>query len=246
MVIPIISERYWLDRSDLVEIETAIDHMLVNLSRGNAPITLATPPSIRGRIIQAAGASNTVRPRQIKGGYNRQSKNITLEPLPNSTNMNSGLIVELADDLFAFRLAMRSLLAHEVSHVRQDGLSGGSLDQDFIEAELASKKAQQTKSYEDYLRYLLCPVEIAAHATQLAVEVLDSYGARLNESDFTSRCRQSWVFRRAYKNPDWTSDNEQIRLQSFKTVADTWIDQAMFAYKRLNLEVGQAAEGLPA
>lgn len=233
MVIPIISDHYWLERSDLNEIERAIDHMLANLSCDNAPITSTAPPSIRGRIILAAGAPNVVRPRQIKGGYNRQSKNITLEPLPNSADMISGQGAELADDLFAFRLAMRSLLAHEVSHMRQDELADGNLDQDFIEAEQASEKAKQTKSYDDYLQYLLCPVELAAHATQLAVEVLDSYGIGLISSEFTKRCRQAWLFRRAYKSPEWTSDGEQARLQSFKRVGDTWIDQAMFAYKRL-------------
>lgn len=235
MTTPAIAADFWLDRADLDEIEKAVDLMLDRLSKNKAPTDGIPMPSVHGRQIFAAGTSNTIRPRDVEGSYNRQTKNITLDPFPGSSDMSAGRGAGLADDLMVFRFALRSLLAHEISHLRQDEQSKGDLDSEFSAAENASKRAEHTKDYSDYLLYLQCPVEIAAHATQLAVEVLDSYGRSLTESEFTRRCRQAWVFRRARKGEKWQTGDEQARIQAFMPVAETWIGHAHFAYQRLLL-----------
>jgi hypothetical protein len=207
--------------------------MLDRLWKNQAPLDGVPRPSVRGKEIFAAGAGNVVRPRDVEGGYNRETKRITLDPFPTSSDMSAGRGAELADDLMVFRFALRSLLAHETSHIRQHERSNGALDQQFSAAEKASKRVDQTKDYSDYLLYLQCPVEISAHATQLAVEVLDGYGPDLTECDFKKRCLQAWVFRRARKGKKWSGCDEQDRLKAFMPVAQTWIDQARFAYEHL-------------
>lgn len=230
---PIIPADYWLDRADLEEIEKAVDLMLDRLSQGRA-LTEANPtPSVRKRRILSAGTASIVHPREIEASYSRTSGSIELKPFPNSWNMAQGHGRALADDLMVFRFALRSLLAHEVSHIRQHDMAAADLAAEFDVAETASKKAEQTKTYSDYLLYLGCAVEFAAHATQLAVEVLDSYGPGLTNGDFSKRCRQAWVFRRANKGEKWSGIDEETRLSAFMPVALEWIEQAYFAYGRM-------------
>ena len=60
----------------------------------------------------------------------------------------------------------------------------GVLIKNFLLAEKVSRFAKQEGNYLDYLNYVSCPVELAAHSSQLAVEVLDSYGAGLGRNRF--------------------------------------------------------------
>jgi len=195
------------------------------------------------RSIYAGGATFPVRPRDIGGGYSRCSEQIKFTPFPNYLDMTAGNGAELSGDLMAFRFAMRSLLAHEVSHRRQHQLSDGSLDQAMSDAEAAGELADRTRNYQDYLKYLRLPVEVAAHATQMAVEVFDSYGASLTKTEFMVRCKQSWVLRRVWRSPMWLyGGDENARFDAFLPGAAEWIDQADFAYKRLVARQAPSAE----
>lgn len=232
MPVPIIPATYWLEKNNIADIDALVCNMIDRIAAGQAPIHQASP-KIRNVPITSAGCSFAVRPRDIKGEYNRFSMRLNLTDCPTSSDTNKGFCDELYKDIPYLRIALRGVLAHETSHIRQHQLAKGVLDSDFGSAESASKTASDTMSYSDYLNYISQPVELAAHATQSALEVLDSYGRRLTQVTFIKKCIQTWVYRRAWQDTRFVGSTVESQGQAFIAVGQEWYHQAWFAYRRL-------------
>ncbi|RRN63447.1 hypothetical protein [Caulobacter sp. 602-1] len=230
MTAPVIPADLWLDLADLEEIDFAVDLMVEQLAAGDPPLP-AKPVRILDAQLVAGGAEQTMRPRDVRAATKfpvAGKPSIELKPFPavgQSTEF-------LAEDLAAFRFAVRPVLAHEAAHVRQAVQGGQAWIDKITAADKASQEALRSNTYQDYMNYLATPIEMAAHATQLAVEVLGVHGGGLDQVEFEKRCGQAWVWRHARDATRWT-EGQQTRLPMFIPVATAWRLQAWWLYQRL-------------
>lgn len=225
-VVPTLHADLWLEPADLEEVQAAVDHVLANLLREDAPLKLVGAPTIGGLPICAAGANAPVAPREVRACFADHS--LDLDPFPKFFEHAE----ILAADLALVRIALRPILAHEACHARQRARGDAKVQSVLDDAKRLSSDAKTSKAYSDYLIYLRNAAELAAHATQLAVEVRDAYGPGLGSSDFERRCRQSWLWRHLWKGGSWTPDPED-RGAAFKAYADELLPQSLWAYARL-------------
>lgn len=230
-----IADELWLDRQDLVDIGSVVDEMVRHVQADQTPIRITKPVLLRGIPVQGDRGNRPVTAESITACYSvpkiqGSRGSIRLSPFP--------LKVEDAEPLKAnlglFRCMMRSVLAHELTHVRQREFGGGDLAPDLAAAAALSEAAEASGKFADYIDYVSHPVECAAHGTQIAVEVIDNAGFGLDRLAFDTACEGARLWRHVRDHSRFISGN-QDRTRLFASLVPRLRDDGWRAYQRLTL-----------
>lgn len=227
---PAVEEDLWLEPADIEVIASAVTEMVRRVRRGDPPMKPGVPLSLLGARLHAA-TPGAPEPRAIRAGTHFSifgTCTIDLSPFP----INASDIGPLQADLTEFETAMLGLLAHEASHVRQR--EGGERTSAMHQAsERASQRAWRTKLYDDYIAYLETPLETAAHATQLAVELRHLHGPDLPSGSFLRLCRASPIWMHMSNHPDCPPTSPAAGRKAFGPVSRRLLWNAWWVYLRL-------------
>lgn len=230
---PPLADDLWLERQDLVDIGAAVEGMVRHLHADQAPIRVAKPVRLRGIPVQGDRGDRPITAQTITADYvvpkiNGAIGSIRLSPFPLSVEDAE----PLKADLDLFRRMMRSVLAHELTHVRQGEFGGDALAADLLAAAGLSEVANASGGFQDYVAYVGHPVERAAHGTQMAVEVIDTAGPGLDRRGFDAACQTVRLWDHVQNHPRFSGD-EKDRARLFASLAPGLRDDAWRAYLRL-------------
>lgn len=226
---PVIDEDLWLDAADLADIALIVSRMVGRVRSGDRPMKPTTRLVLRSAQI-VAGTPGSPRPREIRASsqFSAFGSSIILAPFPHWDED----IGPLAGDIGEFETAMFGLLAHELSHVRQHEAGARTRDM-HLASEAASQKVQRTNDYDDYIRYLCTPLEVAAHATQLAVEMRHVHGSQLRIGQFRRHVQASWLWKYMREQPKCVKPSSKAARKAFGRVSRLLFSNAWWAYQRL-------------
>lgn len=227
---PVIDEDLWLVAADVDAIAVVVTEMVNRVRSGVPPLKPGIPLSLLGAQLRAVTAS-APRPREIRAGAHFSvfdTSTIELKPFP----VLAADIGPLQADLTEFETAMLGILAHEVSHVRQHEHEDRTRDLHQA-SETANRTAKRTQTYDDYVVYLSTPLETAAHATQLAVEIRHLHGPDLREDAFRKRCRANPVWAHMSNHPICRPASAAAAQAAFGPVSNRLLWNAWWVYLRL-------------
>ncbi len=226
---PVIDEDLWLDDVDVADIAAVVSGMVGQVRGGNRPIKPTVRLVLRGAQV-SAGTPGSPRPRDIRASshFSAFGSSITLAPFP----LWDEDIGPLVDDTDEFETAILGILAHEVSHVRQHE-AGARTRALHLASEAASQKVQRTNAYDDYIAYLCTPLEMAAHATQLAVEMRHVHGPQLRADQFRRHVRASWLWKYMRDQPKCVQRSPKAARRAFGRVSPRLLSNAWWSYQRL-------------
>ena len=226
-------DELWLDREDLRQIQAVVAAMVKRVVAGQSPCGATNWPTLRGARLTLSGVGERVAPDAVRAKYSRIDPQtpgeIALVHFPR-TPETSELFAESPAEMGK---RLTSLLSHEVSHARQVQLGTDAVTPALREAEELGRKAKAGTSYADYMAYVAHPIEAAAHATQLVVEIIVESESRLDEGPFRAACRSTWLFHHLRDEPLWEPGSGPLRAALFDRVWVLLVDLAWYQYDRL-------------
>lgn len=193
IIFPEIDEDLWIEKTDLDVIDLAISQIINNMEGEMTSIQVTNPPRIGSARISVSSDPAISIARDIRADTSGAVSNITVSLKGFPLYAYQSEYRQLAADLPDLRAALRPVLAHEASHVRQIERGGSKMNDARDAASKANRKAFETKQYADYIAYVGNGIEIAAHATQLAVEVLATASTISTESEFEQAALKTWL-----------------------------------------------------
>ena len=181
-----------LRRGDLDETLAAVGIMKASLRRDGVVIgQFARRPTIRGVPLEFSPSNAPVRPIDVRArvaGCDLAISQIFLDPVPMVREHGAAFVQEV-DRLDRW---LGPVLAHEIEHVLQKISGEDDMLEAVREAHALSKAAMSSRGdLSAYLAYLGHPLEVAAHAAQLAVEVMITAGNGLDGAEFNAAAEAS-------------------------------------------------------
>lgn len=238
---PILSAPLWLGPSDVPKIQAVVDAFVVSILAGLPMLPVTKRVSLGVAAVVSNGVAGlSPLPRDIRGATNRVWDNPVSPSCATSITVVLNNIPETPDqaaklraDIPGFRLAMGALLAHEFTHVRQIEVGGGSFKPDVDAAAKASSDAQRSRGYADYIAYVGQPLEIAAHATQLAYEVQHAIGSNGSQAAFDAQLGASWLWNYLQTRTDFQVAPGDDRAALFARIETALRENAFWAYQHI-------------
>lgn len=226
---PILDDDLWIDADDFATIRTEVAKMRERLHRDLLPIDFRSKPRLRGAEVTFSGGAPSPREIRASAESTDRSSVIKLSPFPEFYED----ISNLTDDLDEFELAMTGILAHELSHVRQWQIGGNRTRRAHAASQASHEKAQLTGLYPDYIDYVATPLELAAHATQLAAETQVQCGQDLTRRQFDEVCRRSALWRHISDHPISKPGSKLEAFWHLRRVKSRLLANGWWAYRHL-------------
>jgi hypothetical protein len=215
----------------LAEIEAVASDMCQRIEQDERPLPFLKPVSVLGAKVLAAGGEP--KPREIRGAttFGSQTCEINLDPFPQWDED----VGHLKADLAGFRTTIIGVLAHEASHVRQWTIGRERTRHEHQRSDNASRVAQASGLYTDYIAYLSTPLEIAAHSTQLAVEIRETHGDRLSSKiTFENAAKQCGLWDHMTDHPISRPTCVESGAREFAPTSRLLLSNGWWIYQRLN------------
>jgi len=232
--VPIISSDLWLDRGAFEEVRDLVGRMMTRIEQDERPLPFPPREKLQGIFVTAKGGDP--KPREIRGAaFLNGTPIIVLDPFPCFDEE----VGPLKADLEGFRSTMLGLLAHEASHIRQWVVARDEAAHSA--ASMASRKAQATKDYDDYVTYLATPLELAAHSTQLAAEVWAAEADGLSQPDFESAAARTGLWTHMTDHPVSRPACLKSGAEAFGRVGKALLANSWWAYQRLTAQDAAAS-----
>lgn len=225
---PVLDEDLWLGPGEFRTIADEAAAMVREVRAGYPPLRPGQLKTILGAVVRVSGGSPSPGDIRASAHNGESGPFIRLHPFP----MFASEIGPIAAQPDEFETAITGLLVHEFTHIKQH--EGGSRTAGLLLlADKAGKTVVRTLAYDDYIAYLSTPPETAAHATQMAAEVLHLQGARLGRAAFLKACRNSPLWSHMTDHPQIRPPSKTEGHKAFMSISGLLLRNAWWAYLRL-------------
>lgn len=176
-----------LDKTGLAEITSFAREMAMNVAmRQIMPLRMSARRQLAGSTLRLDGAAVAEFDYTlVRAHYQPSGETITLTSTPFAVEPYAACQASVGELANYFE----HVLAHEVCH-RLQHLADATMflpDGAGTTASNLGKAAKASGLPDDYLAYIRHPVELEAHATQMAVQIARTAGTGLNRNEFISR-----------------------------------------------------------